>query len=84
MSRNLTIKTIASLVFTMAASAAFAHAQLQKATPAVGSTVAGSPRKSGSISEGVEPRFSGIALTTDAGAADHSESQASIPPTTRP
>lgn len=30
----------------------------------------GRPRKSGSISEGVEPRFSGIALTTDAGAAE--------------
>ena len=71
MSRNLTVKTIASLAFAMVVSAAFAHAQLQKATPAVGSTVAVSPTEIRlKFSEGIEPRFSSIALATDAGAAE--------------
>ena len=70
MSHTLTIKTIASLAFAMVASAAFAHAQLQKATPAVGGTVSASPGEIRlKFSEGVEPRFSTIALAAQDGAA---------------
>lgn len=70
MSRKLTIKLIASLAFAMVVSAASAHALLQKAVPAVGGTVTASPAEIRlKFSEGVEPRFSGIALTTEAGVA---------------
>ena len=71
MSRALTFKVIASLAFAAVATAAFAHAQLQKATPAVGSTVNASPTEIRlKFSEGVEPRFSGIALAAPDGAAE--------------
>ena len=70
MSRKLTIKVVASLAFAMVASAAFAHAQLQKAVPAVGGTVTASPTEIRlKFSEGVEPRFSGVTLATEAGVA---------------
>jgi methionine-rich copper-binding protein CopC len=70
MLRNLTIKIMVSLAFAAAASAALAHAQLQKAVPAVGGTVTASPKEIRlKFSEGLEPRFSGIALTTQAGEA---------------
>ena len=68
MSRAFTAKLAASLAFAMAASAASAHAQLQKASPAVGGTVSASPAEIRlNFSEGVEPRFSGIALASEAG-----------------
>ena len=68
--RNLTIKIMASLALTAAATAALAHAQLQKAVPAVGGTVTASPKEIRlKFSEGLEARFSGIALTTQAGEA---------------
>jgi len=70
MSRRSMSRIIASLAFAMAATAAFAHAQLQKAVPAVGGTVTVSPTEIRlKFSEGVEPRFSGITLTTEAGVA---------------
>jgi copper resistance protein C len=70
MSRAVTAKVIASLAFAAVATAAFAHAQLQKATPAVGGSVSASPSEIRlKFSEGVEPRFSGIALATQDGAA---------------
>jgi methionine-rich copper-binding protein CopC len=70
MSRTLTMKTIASLAFALIATAAFAHAQLQKAVPAAGATVSASPGEIRlKFSEGVEPRFSNIALATQQGAA---------------
>ncbi len=51
-------------------SAAFAHALLKKATPAVGGTVAASPSEIRlTFSEGVEPSFSGITLVAQAGAS---------------
>jgi methionine-rich copper-binding protein CopC len=63
MSRLLTTKLVASLAFTMIATAAFAHAQLQKAVPAVGGVVTASPTEIRlNFSEGVEPRFSGVQL----------------------
>jgi len=71
MARNLTLPLAASLAFVVAASTAFAHAQLQKAEPAVGGTVAGSPKEIRlKFSEGVEPRFSSIALADDKGAVE--------------
>jgi len=61
--RTLTFRIPASLAFTFAATSAFAHAQLQTATPAVGSTVASPNEIQLHFSEGVEPRFSGVTLT---------------------
>ena len=62
-------RTIAALAFAVAATAAHAHAQLVKATPAVGATVASATEICLKFSEGVEPRFSKIALTAADGAA---------------
>jgi hypothetical protein len=63
-------RVVASLAFAMVAPAAFAHALLQKAVPPVGGTVTASPKEIRiKFSEGVEPRFSGITLATEAGVA---------------
>ncbi len=69
MIRDRNVKIAASLAFALAATAAFAHAQLEKATPSVGSTVASAAEIRLKFSEGVEPRFSGIALASEGGAA---------------
>ena len=70
MSRKSTSRMIASLAFAIVASAASAHALLQKAVPAVGGTVTASPTEIRiKFSEGVEPRFSSIALASEAGVA---------------
>ena len=70
MSLTSTSRIIASLAIAMLASAADAHALLKTAVPAVGGTVSASPKEIRiKYSEGVEPRFSAIALTTEAGAA---------------
>jgi copper resistance protein C len=70
MSRKLAIRISASLALSAVASTALAHALLQKAIPAVGGTVSASPAEIRlKFSEGVEPHFSGIVLTTHAGAA---------------
>jgi methionine-rich copper-binding protein CopC len=69
MIRHSFVKIAASLAFALAASAAYAHAQLEKATPAVGGTVTSPSEIRLKFSEGVEPRFSGIALATEGGAA---------------
>ncbi len=53
----------------LAATAAHAHAQLIKATPGVGATVASAAEIRLNFSEGVEPRFSKISLTAADGAA---------------
>ncbi len=55
--------------FALVASAAFAHAQLERATPAVGSTVAGASEIKLEFSEGVEPKFTSVTLTSASGAA---------------
>jgi methionine-rich copper-binding protein CopC len=58
---------ITAIVFTPAI--AMAHAHLQKADPAVGSTVNAAPTEvSIHFTEGVEPKFSSIAVTNAAGA----------------
>jgi methionine-rich copper-binding protein CopC len=56
-----------SAAFVLAASAAFAHAQLQKATPGVGSTVASASEVKLEFSEGVEPKFTTVAVTGPSG-----------------
>jgi methionine-rich copper-binding protein CopC len=72
MSRKLALSIAVSLSLALAANAssASAHALLKTATPAVGGTVSASPSEIRiTFSEGVEPHFSGIALTNKAGAA---------------
>jgi len=64
-----TFAIAASLAFACAATAAFAHAQLEKATPAVGGTVASASEIRLEFSEGIEPRFTGVTLTSSGGAA---------------
>ena len=60
---SLSIRAIAaSLALICAATAAFAHAQLEKATPPVGGTVASATEIRLTFSEGVEPKFSGATL----------------------
>ena len=58
----------ASLALMCGATTAFAHAQLQKATPAVGATVASASEIRLEFSEGVEPKFSKISVTGPGGA----------------
>jgi methionine-rich copper-binding protein CopC len=61
----------ALLLFAGSAGSAFAHAQLQKAEPAVGSTVSTSPSEIKlKFSEAVEPHFSAITLQAEGGAAE--------------
>ena len=69
MNRRSVVRIAAALAFAFVAPAAFAHAQLEKATPAVGSTVAPPAEIRLKFSEGVEPRFSGVALSAEGGAA---------------
>src|SRR5271166_840779 len=63
------LKIAASLAFALAATSAFAHAQLEKATPPVGGTVAAPKEIRLEFSEGVEPRFTGVTLTAAGGAS---------------
>jgi methionine-rich copper-binding protein CopC len=67
--RTFSLRIPASLAFALVATQAFAHAQLEKATPAVGGTVAGASEIRLEFSEGVEPRFSGVTLTSAGGAS---------------
>ena len=57
-----------SLAFICAATTAFAHAQLEKATPPVGGTVASASEIRLEFSEGVEPKFSKVSVTGPGGA----------------
>ena len=67
--RTITLKIAASLAFALVATQAFAHAQLEKATPPVGGTVAAPSEIRLEFSEGVEPKFSKVSLTGPGGAA---------------
>ena len=49
------------------AAPAFAHAHLQSAAPAVGGTVAAATEIRLTFSEAIEPKFSGVTLTSAAG-----------------
>jgi copper resistance protein C len=65
--RAFFVRIPVSFAFALFATQAFAHAQLEKATPAVGGTVASASEIRLEFSEGVEPRFTGVALTLDKG-----------------
>ncbi|HME83226.1 MAG TPA: copper homeostasis periplasmic binding protein CopC [Roseiarcus sp.] len=67
--RTSILKIAVTLAFAFASTAAFAHAQLEKATPAVGGTVASASEIRLEFSEGVEPRFTGVTLTAAGGAS---------------
>jgi len=66
---NLSLRIPVSLAFALAATQAFAHAQLEKATPPVGGTVASASEIRLEFSEGVEPKFTRVTLTGPGGAA---------------
>jgi copper resistance protein C len=59
----------ASLALICGTMTALAHAQLEKATPPVGGTVASVSEIRLEFSEGVEPKFSKVSLTGPDGAA---------------
>jgi copper resistance protein C len=65
---RLFLNFAAALAFVCGSSAAFAHAQLEKATPAVGGTVASPSEIRLEFSEGVEPKFSKVSVTGPGGA----------------
>ena len=65
---RLFVTFAAALAFASVSSAALAHAQLEKATPAVGGTVAGATEIRLEFSEGVEPKFTKVSVTGPAGA----------------
>jgi methionine-rich copper-binding protein CopC len=67
--RTSLIKIAASLAYAVVADQAFARAQLEKATPPVGGTVAAASEIRLEFSEGVEPRFSDVTLTATGGAS---------------
>jgi copper resistance protein C len=68
MTRTFTTTIAASFAFICTATTAFAHAQLEKATPAVGGTVASASEIRLEFSEGVEPKFSKVSVTGPGGA----------------
>jgi hypothetical protein len=67
--RTVSQRISVSLAFAFIATQAFAHAQLEKAAPAVGGTVASASEIRLTFSEGVEPRFSGVTLISPGGAS---------------
>jgi copper resistance protein C len=67
--RTFSLRIPVSLAFALIAAQAFAHAQLEKATPAVGGTVASASEIRLEFSEGVEPKFSKVSLTGPGGSA---------------
>jgi methionine-rich copper-binding protein CopC len=66
--RTNILKIVTSLVFALVATQAFAHAQLEKATPAVGGTVASPSEIRLEFSEGVEPKFTKVSMIGPGGA----------------
>ena len=66
---RLAAGAIAASLALILAPPAFAHAKLEKATPAAGGTVASASEIRLTFSEGVEPKFSKVTLTGPGGAA---------------
>ncbi len=64
---RLSVSFAAALAFVCASTGAFAHAQLEKATPAVGGAVATPSEIRLEFSEGVEPKFSKVSVTGPGG-----------------
>src|SRR5271163_3868090 len=67
--RTFSLRTPISLAFALIATQAFAHAQLEKATPPVGGTVASASEIRLEFSEGVELKFTKVTLSGPGGAA---------------
>jgi methionine-rich copper-binding protein CopC len=67
--RDALFMTAASLAAVLAASAAFAHTRLEKATPGAQSTVASPSEIRLEFSEGVEPKLTGLTLAGPNGEA---------------
>ncbi len=67
--RTNILKIATSLAFALTAAQAFAHAQLEKATPPVGGTVSPPSEIRLEFSEGVEPKFTKVTLSGPGGAA---------------
>jgi hypothetical protein len=68
MTRITMTAIVASLAFICAATTAFAHARLEKASPPVGGTVAAASEIRLQFSEGVEPKFTKVTVTGPGGA----------------
>jgi copper resistance protein C len=66
--RALFLRIPVSFAFALIAAQAFAHAQLEKATPPVGGAVPPPSEIRLEFSEGVEPKFSKVSLTGPNGA----------------
>ena len=66
--RTHSLRLPLSLAFALIASQALAHARLEKATPAVGGTVASASEIRLEFSEGVEPKFSNVSVSGPGGA----------------
>ena len=66
--RTFSLRIPVSLAFAVIATQAFAHAQLEKATPPVGGTVASASEIRLEFSEGVEPKFTKVSVTGPGGA----------------
>ena len=66
--RTFSLSIPASLAFALIATPALAHAQLEKATPPVGGTVASASEIRLEFSEGVEPKFTKVSVAGPAGA----------------
>ena len=66
--RTFSPRIPASFAFALIATQAFAHAQLEKATPPVGGTVASASEIRLEFSEGVEPKFTKVSVTGPGGA----------------
>jgi copper resistance protein C len=62
------VNLAAALAFACASTAAFAHAQLERATPPVGGTVTSVSEITLEFSEGVEPKFTKVSVTGPGGA----------------
>lgn len=63
------LRLASSLAFASAASTALAHAMLERSVPPVGGTVSSPSEIRIEFSEGVEPKFSGVTLKAEGGAA---------------
>lgn len=67
--RKALFSIVAAFAFACATGSAFAHAHLEKATPAAGATVSAPSAIRLEFSEDIEPKFSGLTLTGPGGAA---------------
>ena len=67
--RTFSLRTTVSLAFALVATHAFAHAQLEKASPPVGGTVASASEIRLTFTEGVELKFTKVSLTGPGGSA---------------